>query len=134
MEKIPIRKYAFKLLIFSIVMAALSVGMQLLFPNYASPALPFIVIFFFFITLFSLYIVLRKETRQEQKRLISSYMLSRIIKFSSCLIFLILYILLNPKDRWPFAIAFMVIYFCYSIFEIIALRGEMTKSDETKNL
>lgn len=129
MQKIPIRQFAFKLLIFSIVIAALTTGIQLIFPQFASPALPFIVIFFFFVTLFTLYVVLRQDVGKAKKQFVSSYMLSRIIKFSSCLIFLLVYIILNKEDRWNFAIAFLVIYFLYSIFEIIALRGEAKKRE-----
>ncbi|MEG2070494.1 MAG: hypothetical protein RR034_03880, partial [Bacteroidales bacterium] len=59
-QKIPIKKFSLRLIIFSIVMTALTVAMQLIFPQYASPALPFIVLFFFLISLFTLYIVLRE--------------------------------------------------------------------------
>lgn len=136
MQKIPIRKYAFRLLIFSIIMALLTIGMQFIFPQYASPALPFIVLFFFFITLFTLYIVLRGDSKKDNKRFISSYLLSRIIKLFSCLLFLLIYVLTNKEDGWRFAISFIIIYFLYSFFEVLALKGEndeIIKKRETKN-
>jgi L-asparagine transporter-like permease len=124
MSKIPMRKYAFRLIIFSVAMAALGVIFQMIFPQYASPAIPFIVVFFFFITLFSLFVVLRKPNQVSGKKFIAGYFLSRMVKFLSILIFLVLYMIFNAEDRLKFAIVFLVIYFAYSIFEIIALKKE----------
>ena len=123
-KKIPIRKFSFLIIVFSVIIAGLSLLFQWLFPQYATPALPFIVLFFFVITLLTLYIVLRNNDGQEGKRFISAYMLSRTIKILSCLLFLILYIFLNKEDSIKFAIAFMVIYFLFAIFEIVVLKKE----------
>jgi F0F1-type ATP synthase assembly protein I len=112
--------------VFSAVVAGLTVLFQWLCPNYASPALPFIVLFFCIITLFTIYIVLRDEKGKAQNRFISNYYLSRIIKIFSCLIFLIAYMLLNKPDALRFAIAFLVVYFMYSIFEVVVLKKEMS--------
>lgn len=123
-QKIPIRKFSFRIIVFSVIIAGLSLLFQWLFPQYASPALPFIVLFFFVITLLTLYIVLRNNDGQEGKRFVSAYMLSRTVKILSCLLFLFLYMFLNRTDAVKFAIAFMVIYFLYAIFEIVVLKKE----------
>lgn len=123
-QKIPIKKFSFRIIVFSAIVAALTVIFQWLCPAYASPALPFIVLFFFVITLTTIYIVLRNTTGTDGRKFVSSYMLSRIIKIFSCLIFLVLYLLLNKNDAMRFAIAFLVIYFLYSIFEVIVLKKE----------
>ena len=123
-QKIPIRKFSFRIIVFSVIIAGLSLLFQWLFPQYATPALPFIVLFFFVITLLTLYIVLRNNEGQEGKRFVSAYMLSRTVKILSCLLFLVLYIFLNQKDAVKFAIAFMVIYFLYAIFEVVVLKKE----------
>ena len=123
-QKIPIRKFSFRIIVFSVIIAGLSLLFQWLFPQYATPALPFFVLFFFVITLLTLYIVLRNNDGQEGKRFVSAYMLSRTVKILSCLLFLILYIFLNQKDAVKFAIAFMVIYFLYAIFEVVVLKKE----------
>ena len=125
-QKIPIKKFSFRILVFSAVVAGLTVLFQWLCLNYASPALPFIVLFFCIITLFTIYIVLRDEKGKAQNRFISNYYLSRIIKIFSCLIFLIAYMLLNKPDALRFAIAFLVVYFMYSIFEVVVLKKEMS--------
>lgn len=124
MSNISIHKYAYRLIIFSVIVVVAGVLFQWLTPQYASVAIPFIVVFFFLITLFTLYIVLRSQNKSSGKKFIVGYMLSRIIKMFSTLIFFILYILLNENDRWQFTGAFLVIYFLYSIFEIIALKKE----------
>ncbi|MDR2978978.1 MAG: hypothetical protein LBV02_00830 [Bacteroidales bacterium] len=124
MAQIPIRRFSFRLLIFSIIIAALSVLFQYFFPECATPTLPYIVIFFFFITLFSLYVVLRNDHKKENRAFMSGYMLSRIVKFTSCLLFLFLYIFLRKDDGIRFAISFIVIYFLYSGFEIYILKKE----------
>ena len=130
MTKIPIKQYAFRLIIFSIIVAALTVLMQWQYPQYSTPALPFIVIFFFIITLFTLYIILRVDHRKDDKRFISRYLLSRTVKFMSCLIFVFLYIIFNKEDKWRFAIAFIIIYFLFAVFEIFALKGDSKKTKE----
>lgn len=131
-KKIPIRKFSFRILVFSVIVAGLALLFQWLAPQYATPALPFIVLFFFIITLFTLYIVLRSDDGREGKRFVSAYMLSRTVKILSCLLFLILYIFLNHEDAIKFGIAFMVIYFLFAIFEIFVLKkeNEVMKGDE----
>lgn len=124
-KKIPIKKFSFRILVFSVILAGASLLFQLICPNYATPALPFIILFFLIITLFTLYIVLREDKGKAAKLFVSNYMLSRIIKLLSCLLFLLLYVLLNKKDAFRFAIAFLVIYFLYSIFEVVVLKKEI---------
>ena len=123
-QKIPIRKFSFRIIVFSVIIAGLSLLFQWLFPQYATPALPFIVLFFFVITLLTLYIVLRNNDGQNGKRFVSAYMLSRTIKILSCLLFLFLYMFLNHEDAVKFAIAFLVIYFWFAIFEVFVLKKE----------
>lgn len=123
-KKIPIRKFSFRIIVFSVIMAGLSLLFQWLWPQLATPALPFIVLFFFVMTLFTMFIVLRNKEGNDGKKFVSAYMLSRTVKFLSCILFLLLYIFLNQKDAIRFAIAFLVIYFIYAIFEVILLKKE----------
>ncbi|MCQ2283317.1 MAG: hypothetical protein MJZ57_00280 [Bacteroidales bacterium] len=123
-QKIPIKKFSFRILVFSVIIAGLSLLFQIICPKIASPALPFIVLFFMIITLFTMYIVLHDDKAKAEKRFVSNYLLSRIIKLISCLLFVVLYVILNRKDAWNFAIAFLVIYFLYSIFEVVVLKKE----------
>ena len=128
-QKIPIRKFSFRIIVFSVIVAGLAVLFQWLWPHLATPALPFIVLFFFVITLLTMYIVLRGDTGRDGRKFVSSYMLSRTVKLLSCLLFLLLYMFLNREDSIRFAIAFMVIYFLYAIFEIVLLKKENEKGN-----
>lgn len=123
-KKIPIRKFSFRIIVFSVIIAALALLFQWLWPNLATPAMPFIVLFFFAMTLFTMYIVLRSDDGQDGRKFVSSYMISRTVKLLSCLLFLFLYMFLNREDALRFGIAFMVIYFLYAIFEIFLLKQE----------
>jgi hypothetical protein len=92
----------------------------------------------FVITLFTMFVVMRDDQGKEGKRFVSNYMLSRVVKLLSCLLFLLLYLFLNRADAIRFAIAFLVIYFLYSIFEVVLLRMENREiqkkpTAETKN-
>jgi L-asparagine transporter-like permease len=124
MTQIPVRKYAYRLMLFSVVVAAVGVLFQWIFPDYASPAIPYIVIFFFFITLFTLYVVMRNTYQVSGKKFVAGYMISRMVKMFSIFIFLVLYMILHKEDRWNFAGAFLIIYFAFSVFEIIALKKD----------
>ena len=128
MSTIPMSKYAYRIIIFSIIVAGIGLLFQYIFPKYASPAIPFIVLFFFFLSLFTMFIILRKgkikEGKSASSSMISRYMLSRMIKFISCLVFIVIYILLNKKDGWRFGIAFVILYFTFSIFEVFLIKRE----------
>ncbi|MBP5205779.1 MAG: hypothetical protein J6Z44_03200 [Bacteroidales bacterium] len=129
-QTIPIKKFSFRIILFSAIIAGLTVLFQWLFPQYASPALPFIVLFFFIITLLTMFIVLREDKGKEEKKFVSSYMLSRVIKLLSCLIFLLVYVLVKKEDAMRFAISFLAIYFLYSIFEVFLLKKENQEISE----
>jgi len=129
MSKNSVKKNIYTLIAFSVIIAAMGAIFQWISSKYelqmASPAIPFIVIFFFCITFFTVYIV---KNTNSSKRFIFNYILSRIIKITAILLFLVLYIIFNNEDRWNFAIAFLIIYFAYSIFEIVVLKKNNEKS------
>jgi len=121
------KKFTLRLIVFSVIMALTGMLFQWLLPEYASVAIPFIILFFFFITLFTLFTVLRKEKQVSNKQFIFGYMLSRILKLTTMLLFLMLYMIFNPEDRWNFTGAFLIIYFSYSVFEFFALKKKNEK-------
>jgi len=124
MTKTPIQKLNFRLIIFSVFIIALCVAFQLLFSKYATPALPYILLFFFLLTQYSIIYVLRKPQDASEKNFIVKYMITRVVKLLLMLVFLVLYLIFNKEDRWNFAGAFLIIYFLYSIFEIVTLKKE----------
>ena len=123
--KVP--KYVIQLLTFSIIVTILTIVVQKIIPLYATPAMPFIVLFFFFVTLFSLYVVLRDTAQRDSRKFVSGYMVSRIVKFMSCILFLLIYFFVNKPDRWRFAIAFIIIYFLFSVCEVFIIKKENSR-------
>ncbi|MCQ2286366.1 MAG: hypothetical protein MJZ76_05785 [Bacteroidales bacterium] len=120
------KKYLFRLLVFSIVLTSGTFCLQFIAPQYVSPALPYIVLFFFVVMMVSHYIILR-GLYLENKKFEANYMLATGLKFISYLLFLLIYILLNRSDAVLFGISFIILYFLYSIFEIITIKLEKTK-------
>ena len=123
MLKNSLKIYIFRLLVFSLILTSGTFCMQFLCPQYVSPALPFIVLFFFITMLISHYIILR-GIYKENKNFVANYMLATIIRIVSYIIFLVTYILLNREDAILFGISFIILYFLFSIFEIITIKLE----------
>ena len=127
MLKLSLKKYFFRLLVFVIILTSITVALQQWCPQYAAPALPFILLLFFLVTLFTHYIILRGIYNKDQRRMVSNYMLATIIKFMSYLIFILAYLLLAKQDKILFAVTFLIVYFLFAIFEIIAIKREDAK-------
>ncbi|MBQ9434881.1 MAG: hypothetical protein IJU33_02000 [Bacteroidales bacterium] len=127
MLKLSFKKYFFRLLVFVIILTSITVGLQQLWPQYAAPALPFILLFVFLVTLFTHYLILRGIYNKDQRRMVSNYMLATIIKFMSYLIFILVYLLLTKQDKILFAITFLIVYFLFALFEIFAIKREDAK-------
>lgn len=127
MLKLAFKKYVLRLLFFSIIIAGLSFSLQLFLADYASPALPYLILFFFFIMLFTHYILLR-GIYKKGKNFISNYMLATIIKFLSYIVFVLIYLLLVKEGRVLFIISFLILYLLFSIFEIYTVKREQKES------
>ncbi len=112
-----------KLLVFSIAIAAVSITINYLMPHiYTSPAVPFLVPFFFSLTLIFHYLHL-KSIDKSFIRFTSSYMLLTFSKLALLLILLMLYVFLHPKEAIPFIIWYFLFYLLYTFFEAIALKN-----------
>ena len=127
MLKLSLKKYFFRLLVFVIILTSITLALRQWWPQYAAPALPFILLFVFLVTLFTHYLILRGIYNKDQRRMVSNYMLATIIKFMSYLLFILVYLLLTKQDKILFAITFLIVYFLFAIFEIIAIKREDAK-------
>ena len=127
MLKLSLKKYFFRLLVFVIILTSITLVLQQWWPQYAAPALPFILLFVFLVTLFTHYLILRGIYNKDQRRMVSNYMLATIIKFMSYLLFILVYLLLTKQNKILFAITFLIVYFLFAIFEIIAIKREDAK-------
>ncbi|MFZ4399727.1 MAG: hypothetical protein ACOYO1_06815 [Bacteroidales bacterium] len=111
-----------RLFIFTIIISSISMTAFFLLPkNLTTPALPFLLPFFFSITLISHYLQL-KATKKSFARFTSGFMLITFLKLMVLMTVLLLYVLFNRSDAVPFIIWYFVFYVCFTAFEVIALQ------------
>lgn len=108
-----------KLIIFTLIIGAAGYGIVQFVPDeYITPTLPFLLVFFFSVTIlvhYTLMLVSRKRTMQ-----FSNYFM--LLTFGKLIFFLsiiLVYFLLYRDDVLPFAIAFFVLYILFTVFEVV---------------
>ena len=104
-------------------------------PQYSFSAFTSIPVFFFLLGLGLIY-MLTAINNTDGKKLVNKYMLMRVIKVLSSLAFLLIYWLINKREIKNFAVAFIVFYMIFLIFETwVYLQEEknMKKNVEIKN-
>ena len=116
-----------KLVIYTIIISILVIiSMYALPDNFISPTLPYLLLFFFSLTLISYYLQI-KSVEKSFSKFTSNYMLVTTLKLFTLLIVLLLYVFLNRNDAIPFIISFFIFYILYSIFEVIELQNIKNK-------
>lgn len=115
------KKYALNAMIFTIIVALLSFMITFLLPeSYITPALYYLILFFFSVNLVVHYL-LRKSEKKKFRRFISNYMLATFLRFFLFLIVIIAYVFINRPDAVPFIITFFIFYVIYSVHEVITI-------------
>jgi amino acid transporter len=104
-------------------------------PQYSFSAFTSIPVFFFLLGLGLIY-TLTAINNTDGKKLVNKYMLMRMIKVLSSLAFLFVYWLINKREIKNFAVAFIVFYMIFLIFETwvyLQVEKNMKKNVEIKN-
>ena len=104
-------------------------------PQYSFSAFTSIPVFFFLLGLGLIY-TLTAINNTDGKKLVNKYMLMRVIKVLSSLAFLLVYWLINKREIKNFAVAFIVFYMIFLIFETwvyLQVEKKMKKNLEIKN-
>lgn len=104
-------------------------------PQYSFSAFTSIPVFFFLLGLGLIY-MLTAINNTDGKKLVNKYMLMRVIKVLSSLAFLLVYWLINKREIKNFAVAFIVFYMIFLIFETwvyLQVEKNMKKNVEIKN-
>ena len=116
-----IKDFSRKLVFFT----AILVGVVFIF-DFGVPSIPiisftpFIILFFFIITLL-LYVILIRLTSQKPGKFISGFMLTTTVKLILYTIVLFAYSFSNPAQAIPFILTFFILYLFYTIFEVILI-------------
>ncbi|MGQ0828076.1 MAG: hypothetical protein ACT4ON_06750 [Bacteroidota bacterium] len=121
------RSFTFRLLLYSLFIAIVDYSWNELMPdNVFVTHIWFIFIFFVLSTMiFHFFSMISAEKKPQY--FIRFYMGSTALRMMLCLIVIITYRFINKPSFVPFAIAFMVHYFLFTIFEVILLLRYLRK-------
>lgn len=114
-----------KILIFSIAITVVAFFVtRMIEPSYRTPALAFIILFFFLATLAFHYLFIRARNKKTAG-FINSFMLVTMLKLLLYMVTLLVYVLfINRADAVNFIITFFLFYLLYTGFEMFVLVGE----------
>jgi len=104
-------------------------------PQYSFTGFTSIPVFFFLLGMGLIY-TLTGINSTDGKKLVNKYMVLRVIKVLSGLAFLLIYWLINKREIKNFAVAFIVFYMIFLIFETwvyLQVEKNMKKNVELKN-
>ena len=108
-----------KLTIFSLLIAIPGVIAAYTLPSeYITPTLPFLYIFFYSATTIVHYILL-KISEKKPTAFTNYFMLLTFGKLLFYLSIVLAYIILFKDDAKPFVISFLILYLCYTTFEVV---------------
>ena len=108
-------------MLFTILIGIASYALTFILPeNYITPALPYLILFFFSINLL-VHLRLRKAEEKKIRRFVSSYMLFTFLRFFLYLIVILAYAFINRPDAIPFIITFFIFYMIFSVYELITI-------------
>ena len=116
----------------TLLLVFLTVIVSLIFPSlHVTPAFPYILIFYYVVTLLII-LILGKSMQKQIRYFVNSYMITTFIKLILFSLVVVVYLLLNKKDAIPFVVTFFIYYLFYTIFEVVALReiSESTKKNQ----
>jgi hypothetical protein len=113
-----LRIFTKQLLILSTLTGLLIVGVILLIPpDFVSPALPFLLVFFTAATLLSFYF-LQKKLDASPSRFVTAFMANTMIRLILYLAIIVIYALFNRPDSINFILSFFILYLIFSAFEV----------------
>lgn len=115
------QNFIVRLFIFSAAISLLAFIVKLIFPgDYFTPALPYLIIFFFAFTGLVHYILL-KAGGMEARKFLNYFMIATFLKFFVYIVVIFGYIFVNKDDILRFVIAFFALYILYTAFEVVAI-------------
>ncbi len=95
-------------------------------PKYLIPQVWFIFGFFIVLTI-SFHFFILNASKGRPQQLITSYMASSALRMILCLIVIIAYRFIDKTGIIPFAVAFILHYFLFTIFEVTLLLRHFRK-------
>lgn len=119
--KLAFNVFVKKLVIFTLLLGLISFVIGAFMPKqFVTPAMPFLLIFFFAITAFTFYLALKAFT-QKTSRFANFFMISVFAKLLLYVSIIIIYAFINTSDIISFIITFFIFYIFFTSFETIAI-------------
>lgn len=116
-----------KLTIFTIIIALAGYGVvYFLPPEFITPTLPYLFVFFFAASLVVHYVLLKIASRRPTG-FINYFMLLTFGKLIFFLSIILIYSFLNREDAVPFIIAFFILYLFFTVFEVVLSLTHVSK-------
>lgn len=127
--KLTYQAFVKKLLIFTIILAAIGFGLYQILPfDFTTPVVIYLYLFFFSITLIVHYLLL-KIAQKRANSFINYFMLLTFGKLLFFLTIILVYALLYRDDAKVFIITFFILYVCFTSFEVVmSLKGANQKA------
>ena len=122
--KPELKPFLIRLSLLTIVLMIMAMVLIYTLPEgFVSPSLPFVILYFFFVTLI-VHVVTIKATRHSPRQFISYFMATTFIKFFLYVVTVLGYVYFFREDLIPFVISFFVLYIIYTIFEVVSFVGK----------
>lgn len=119
--KLALKKFTYKLILITAFLALLGTVFFYFFPNYFLLIMPFLLIFVALLTFGVFYTIIRGL----EKRTVSSFNTyftgANGIKLFLFIIFLSVYLFINPDKAILFSVTFVFLYIVYTFFEVYHL-------------
>jgi hypothetical protein len=119
--KTILNKYLKKLIILTLIIGLISFVVAFYMPQqYVSPAMPFLLAFFFCVAAFTYYLALNALVKRTS-RFANFYMISVFAKLLVYVAIIVIYAFVNVADIVSFIITFFVYYLLFTSFETIEI-------------
>lgn len=117
---------------YTLALAIVAVALSLILPSrFTTPSLPFIILFFYALTLIVHKMALSYATRKATK-FTQFYMISTLTRLLVFLVIIIIYAFSNPHDAVAFILTFFICYVFFLIFELTAIIRFLKKHQERR--
>jgi hypothetical protein len=116
-----------RLTLISVPLLGIAIILYYLLPEEViTPSLPFLIIYFYLITL-GVHWIIVNATRRSPRQFVTWFMGATFLKFFIYIITVFAYAFFNRGDLVPFVISFFLLYIIYTVFEVTSVVGKSTE-------
>ena len=118
------QQFIIRLTIISLIAGILVVLLnRFLSPEIISPALPWLIILFYFVTA-AVHFVLLRITELKPGKFVGYYMLATFLKLLIYLVVMVVYVFNVKEGVLAFILSFFILYIVYTIFEVVTILSQ----------